>query len=39
MFKDKNGVCHFLLCKTTVAPSDGLVVYFLSMFLFTKFDW
>jgi len=24
MFKDKNDVCHFLLCKTTVAPSDGL---------------
>jgi len=34
MFKDKNDVRHFVLCKTTVAPSDGLgttlgnVVYF-----------
>jgi len=24
MFKDKNDVRHFLLCTTTVAPSDGL---------------
>jgi len=36
MFKDKNDI--FLLCKTTVAPYDGLgttlnnVVYFLSAF-------
>jgi len=35
MFKDK-------MCKTNVAPSDGLFIYFiilLSILLLTEFDW